>query len=306
MSIQMGGFNLEITNQNQEQIESDMNFQPKCLVISEGTESIPTFSCSFDSQSMFYAMNFESGEISLSGNGIESRVYEVTATSFSPSNISGVLISPESYYIRDSNPLASNLSDAIKSLQIRDEIEGCDETDSENTFYQYNETPLECATRLLNMTGQNKTWAILDNRILVFDKEPKQSNSEFSMGENAVFSFSKARIDESNFTELKGDTERFNINFGRYNVCRPRLSRYPRECIASVVQKRRDSKGYNCMAFKSYNSNPGLNIGDSVKVEDWSEGVQDFIVTAITIKIYKSNCNWDVTFASPQGWGTDD
>ena len=306
MSIQMGGFSLEITNQDNEKINESMDFQPKSLVISEGAESVPTFSCTFDSQTMFYAMRFTHGQLALSGNGIESRVYDITATALSPSNVSGVLIEKSVYYDRGSNLLASSLSDAINSLGIRDSIEGCDSTNSENTFYQYNETPLECGIRLLNMSGQNKTWAILDSKILVFDKEPSQSNTKFSIGQGAVFNFQKSKIDESNFTELKGDTERFNINFGRYNVCRPRLSRYPRECIASVVQKRRERNGYNCNAFKVFNANPGLSIGDSVKIEDWSQGVQDFIVTGITMKIFKSNTNWEVTFSAPTGWGTDD
>ena len=251
-----------------------------------------------------YGSDFKHGEFSITGTINET--YEVTALTFSPGRITGYLIGEDHVFERRSNLLSSSLSECITDL-LGKNIEGADSISSENSFYQFNETDLECATRLLDMTGQDTVWAIYHNKIRVFPRVPKSDDiKSINIGSSVGFSFNRSRFSETNFRGLQGESDRYNIFYGRYSVPVPRLSPYSRDAVASAIQKRKYRDGWsNIYATKTYNNYPNLEIGDSVHFQDMEISpivIPDFVVTGRTIIINRKNINWVYEFTSDTGW----
>lgn len=309
MSITVGGLQLTITDSNRNEITSNPNFQIRELSIIEAALQIPRFECKFDSTYLMYGSDFLEGQLSLKGNNMDSRLYDLTVLSFSPGRVTGYLIDPDHIFERRSNYLADELGASIDKLKIRrNSIEGCDEISAPNTFYQYNETDLECCTRLLNMTGQDTIWCICADKIRVFPRVPESNDiKKISIGDGYFINFDRKRVSPTNFEPLSGETDRYNLNYGRYSVPVPRLSTYSRDAVASAIQKRQERGGWvNCSVTKVYNDNPGLEIGDSVHFSDWDESpleYPDFVVTSVSINFDRMNVQWSVEFTNNEGWG---
>lgn len=309
MPITVGGLKLQINDSKGNEITGNPDFQISSLNIYEASLQIPKFECTYDSTFLFYGSDFLNGELKISGDKMNSRTYQVTVLTFAPGRVTGYLIAPEHVFERKSHYLADELSSSINKLSVvNGEVSGIDEISSPDTFYQYNETDIECCTRLLDMTGQDTIWCICHDGIKVFPRVP-ESNSirKISIGTNYLINFDRTRMSDTNFQPLAGETDRYNINYGRYTVLVPRLSTYPRDAVASAVQKRRDRGGWvNCSVFKTFNESPNLEIGDSVHFSDWDESpveYPDFVVTSITIAFDRNNVQWGVEFTNSQGWG---
>lgn len=310
MSITVGGLDLTITDQDGYDVTSTPNFQIKNFMLIESSLQIPRFTCEFDSTYLLYGSDFVSGNLKMSNPSIGSRDYGLTVLTFTPGRVTGYLISPEHVFERKSFYLADELKSSIESLRIRgDGVEGCDEISAPYTFYQYNETDLECCMRLLDMTGQDTIWCICHDKIKVFPRTPKSNDiHNLPIGDAFILNFDRSRVSPTNFTPLAGETDRYNLNYGRYTVPVPRLSTYSRDAVASAIQKRRDRGGWvNCSVTKSFNDYPGLEIGDSVHFSDWKESpvpYPNFVVTSTVLSLERYNLQWNLEFTNSEGWGS--
>lgn len=316
MSIMVGDLRFRISDNNGNDITSTPLFQVKDLVIREAVGQAPTFSCSYDTIFRFYGSDYKGGTCNILQPDIGEWKFGVTVMNFSPGKVKGYLVSEEHVFERKSHNLADTLRDSIESLGFGDiltstkpnntKLSGCDDISAPDTFYQFNETDLECAIRLLDMSGQGTVWSICHDGIRIFPRTP-QSNCivNTTIGVGATVSFDRSKSSSTNFRELSGETSRFNIFYGRYTVPVPRLSKYSRDAVASAIEKRKERNTVNCIVMKCYNEYPMLEIGDSVHFTDWQDSpikVPDFVVTARSLRVQRKNYDWIYEFTNSGGW----
>lgn len=270
----------------------------------EGILTLPTFVATYSSVSPFdyldglEDLSFQASYDTSDGKS-KSLAYDyATITSAGPNTLSGVLISKEQYFTRKSQALNTNLKDSIVQLGIRKSVDNIVNSSSEVSFYQLNETDWECTERLLNLTDQDKVWAIAPDKIKIFSVSPSNP-TETSLGVIEQYVFDNRKTGK-NLTSQSAEAS--NFYYGRKNICVPSLSKYPRSCLTALLAKTKFKDGWaNSSLSKTFPLDPNYELGQSVKFTEW-EKHGTFIVVGKAVSLGQTSSSFTYTFANYSDW----
>lgn len=276
------------------------------LTISEGIFAAPGFSAVLSSKVNTENLDLSTLELGISitdfSGGTFSVSYKATVITWTPYTISGVLIPSDSYYKRRSQSFGNqSLDSIIKSLDItgskkytlNSRIQGKD------TFFQINETNWQCASRLLDLTGEDYLWAVTEDVIKLINVSSMRPKP-FQIGETTGF-ITNSSLLVKNLPDNLNTTK--NVYFGTRNIAVPSISQYPKNCVASLMAKRKYRSWKNVSVSKGSKMKlANVSIGDLLRFQWESSTITDFIVTGLEYTLSQGGNTFIYSFANYKDW----
>ena len=303
--MKMGDSHEVIMSDGSKEIDFGNDFLPTSIMINETAMSLPTFSINFKALKPDQGLKYKELKMKVS-KGDLTKSYDLTQTSVSSESMTGFLLKSDSVFTRKSAYLKGSVDEIIKSFGLREGIEGYNVIKQEDTFFQMQETDVECAVRLLNMCSKEMVWVFDHNKIKIFSPIPSSSQTEFHTSLFKV-SYDRTRASGTNYTVLTGETDRRNIYFGRQSACIPRLSDYPQEAVYSTIMKRKFRNDWkNCTLKLKFNMDPVFELGSTISLPEYGgDKVKSFVVTGKVTTIERVNADYVYTLTNQSGWGVD-